>query len=63
LTSNRVDVFDEAFHSRVTVALKYSEHTKETRQSGNCVPDPTPDFNSNILSMECVARAFRDIRN
>jgi len=33
LTSNRVDVFDEAFHSRVTVALKYAEHTKDTRDS------------------------------
>jgi len=33
LTSNRVDVFDEAFHSRVTVALKYAEHTKDTRSS------------------------------
>eukprot|EP01114_Cavostelium_apophysatum_P010358 TRINITY_DN2398_c0_g1_i3.p1 TRINITY_DN2398_c0_g1~~TRINITY_DN2398_c0_g1_i3.p1 ORF type:complete len:771 (-),score=203.69 TRINITY_DN2398_c0_g1_i3:130-2235(-) len=32
LTSNRVDVFDEAFHSRVTVALKYEALSKEVRE-------------------------------
>jgi hypothetical protein len=33
LTSNRVDVFDEAFHSRITVALKYEQLSTEVRKS------------------------------
>jgi len=32
LTSNRVDVFDEAFHSRVTVGLKYEQLSAASRQ-------------------------------
>jgi hypothetical protein len=33
LTSNRVESFDEAFYSRITVALKYEPLTEEVRQS------------------------------
>jgi hypothetical protein len=33
LTSNRVDCFDEAFHSRITVALKYDPLTQDVRRS------------------------------
>ncbi len=33
MTSNRVDCFDDAFHSRITVALKYDPLTQEVRES------------------------------